>query len=466
MAGITSYGLHFAAYRLPHAKIAAAWEGKAGKGEKAVACYDEDALTLACAAAQDVLGDSDPSKYGGLFFASTSSPYLEKSVSSFIAHAHRLPPGTLTADFTNSRRCGTAAFRAALDAVKAGSGDNILIASGEARTAEPGGSLEQVMGDGGAALCVGKSGTIAEVLASHSITEETFDEFRRAGQEFVNEGDQRFSQAHNFIPAVAAAVKGVLEKAGLKAADMDLVAIAADNLKGAEGACKKAGLDPAKLVPAYLNEIGYVGASQSLVTLALALERAGPKKKILWVSYGDGADAFVLETTQAIQGMGKSKVERALADKRPLSTYEKYLKFRGVFKLETPGPEETVILHWNEREWNLPLMADQCAKCGLTYYPPQLLCMQCGDRAAKKRVPIPRRGKIFTYTKDYLVANPDPPQVTTVVTAENGARLFLQGTDFEDSEVEIDADVEFQIRRLHDGGDFPVYYWKCRPVRK
>ncbi|MEW6778083.1 MAG: 3-oxoacyl-[acyl-carrier-protein] synthase III C-terminal domain-containing protein [Bdellovibrionota bacterium] len=466
MAGITSYGLHFAAYRLPLSKIAAAWEGKAGKGEKAVASYDEDALTLACAAAQDVVGEHDPSKFGGLFFASTTSPYLEKSVSSFISHVHRLPKGAVTADFTNSRRCASSAFRAALDAVQAGSADNVIVAAGEARTAEPGSGLEQVMGDGGAALCVGKQGAIAEILASHAVTEEAYDEFRRAGEDFVNEGDQRFAQSYNFTPSVVAAVKGVLAKGNLKPEQIDLIAIAADNAKAAQGACQKAGLDPAKLVSAYLPEVGYLGAAQSLATLALALEKAGPGKKILWVSYGDGADAFIFQTTEAIKSLGGSRVEAAIADKRPMNTYEKYLKLRGVFKIETPGPEETPVLHWNEREWNLPLLSDRCEKCGLVYYPPQAVCLKCGDRSAKKRIPTPRRGKIFTFTKDFLVANPDPPQVTTVVTADNGARVFLQGADFEDSDVTIDAPVEFQIRKLHDGGEYPIYYWKCRPVRK
>lgn len=466
MAGIVSYGLHFACYRLPLEKIAQAWESRAGKGEKAVANADEDALTLAAAAAQDLIGEQDPASFGGLYFASTSSPYLEKSVAAFIAHAHRLPKGALTADFTSTRRCATNAVKAALDAVKAGSAKKVIVTSADVRTPEPGASLEQVIGDGGAALCIGDEGVVAEVLGSHSVSREGYDEFRRAGDDYVNEGDARFSMSHEFAPSVIEAIRGALEKAKVKPEDIAWVSIPTDTPKALKSVLSRCGLSQDRLLPAYLPEVGYLGSAQPLVGLALALEKAKPGEKILWVGYGDGADAFVLETTAALENLGGSKVEAALADKKPLGSYEKYLKFRGIFRNDVPGPEETPVLNWNEHQWALPLQGHKCGACGTIYFPPQGVCMSCGSRKDQELVPLPRRGKIFTYTVDHLVANGDSPQVTTVVTVENGARLFLQGTDFIIAdEAKIDQDVEFQIRRLHDGGEFPVYFWKSRPVR-
>ena len=465
MAGIVSYGLHFAAYRLDHQKIAEAWQQKSAKGSKAVACYDEDALTLAAAAAQNLIEGSDPAGYDGLFFASTTSPYLEKSVAAFIAFAHRLPESARTADFAGSRRAATNAIRAALDAVNAGSARRVIVTAGETRTAEPGSALEQIVGDGGAAVCVGDSDTLADIVGVHSVSDENYDEFRRAGEAFVNEGDRRFAAAYNFAPAVARAVGGLLEKTKLAASDITHVALAADNARGLKAAAKKARLDATKLLPAYSNDVGYLGAAQPLVSLVMALEKAKPGDKILWLSYGDGVDALLLEATPRIADLGRSKLEAAVADQRPLATYQKYLKFRGVLPSETPGPGETPVLHHNEHEWNLPLLANECGACGLTYYPPQAVCLKCGASEQQKRVPVPRHGKIFTFTKDHLVQNPDLPQITTVCTAEGGARVFLQGTDFDESKVDIGVPVDFQIRKLHDGADFPVYYWKARPAQ-
>ncbi len=466
MAGISSYGLHVAAYRLPHDEIARAWRSKSAKGEKAVACYDEDALTLACAAAQDLIAGTDPSKFGGLFFASTTSPYLEKSVSAFIAFVHRLGAGAITADFANSRRCASSAVLAAIDAVGSGRADEVIVAAGETRTVQPGSSLESVLGDGGAAVSIGQKDVLAEILASVSISDETYDEFRRSEAAYVNEGDPRFAASHTFAPTVARVTELLLEKAGQGREGIAHIALGAGNPRGVKAAVKAAGLDAQKLVPPYLDKVGYLGAAQSLCTLAQALERAKPGEKILWISYGDGADAFLLEATGRVSDLPPSRVDAAVADRRPLETYEQYLKFRGVFDNSSPGPGETAVLHHNEHEWNLPLLAHECSGCGLVFYPPGPSCLRCGATEGHSRVPVPRRGEIFTYTTDFLAVNPDPPQITTVCTAENGARLFLQGTDFLPSGAEVGLPVEFQIRKLHDGADFPVYYWKARPASR
>ena len=53
MAGIVSYGAYIPYNRLSRALIAKAWEGGAASGEKAIAGYDEDSLTMAVAAARD-----------------------------------------------------------------------------------------------------------------------------------------------------------------------------------------------------------------------------------------------------------------------------------------------------------------------------------------------------------------------------------------------------------------------------
>ena len=49
-AGIVSVGAHVPRYRLTGALLAGIWGGSAS-GERAVANYDEDALTMACEAA-------------------------------------------------------------------------------------------------------------------------------------------------------------------------------------------------------------------------------------------------------------------------------------------------------------------------------------------------------------------------------------------------------------------------------
>ncbi len=78
MPGITAYGAYIPLHRLSRAEIARAWGGKAAPGERAVASYDEDSLTMAVAAARDCLRDADRATVGAVYFASTTAPYKEK----------------------------------------------------------------------------------------------------------------------------------------------------------------------------------------------------------------------------------------------------------------------------------------------------------------------------------------------------------------------------------------------------
>src|SRR2546422_6035092 len=65
MVGITSYGAYVPMLRLP---LAAITGGKPGGPEKAVANWDEDAVTMAMAAAIDCLRGIDRASIDGVLF--------------------------------------------------------------------------------------------------------------------------------------------------------------------------------------------------------------------------------------------------------------------------------------------------------------------------------------------------------------------------------------------------------------
>src|SRR5438046_6912260 len=115
MVGITRIGTYFPRRRLDRALIAKAWGTPVPAGTRTVAGLDEDALTMATDAVLACLGDADPAAFDALYFASTSSPYLEKQVASMIATAADLRRDIVVADLAGSVRAGLAALRAALD---------------------------------------------------------------------------------------------------------------------------------------------------------------------------------------------------------------------------------------------------------------------------------------------------------------------------------------------------------------
>ena len=82
-AGITGYGSYLPYNRLQRAALGA------GKGERAVASYDEDSVSMAVEAGRDaVRGARD---IDTLLFATTSPPYAEKLNAATIAAALDLP---------------------------------------------------------------------------------------------------------------------------------------------------------------------------------------------------------------------------------------------------------------------------------------------------------------------------------------------------------------------------------------
>src|SRR5437879_3384017 len=112
MVGLVSVGAYGPRYRLTGALLREAWGG-AGDGERALANYDEDSLTMACEAALAALTGRDVSRVGACFLASTSAPYAEKSTATLLASVCDLAPDAITADLGGSLRCGTTALRLA-----------------------------------------------------------------------------------------------------------------------------------------------------------------------------------------------------------------------------------------------------------------------------------------------------------------------------------------------------------------
>jgi len=164
MIGIKSYGSYVPFNRLTRKAIADVYGKKAGAGEKAVANYDEDSITMAVAAALDCVRGFDVKTIGGCYFASTTAPYLEKACAGVVAAAVDLKKELRSADFSGTLRCGSSALMAALDL--ASTGKDCLVSVADTRLGAADGANEMNFGDAAAAFLVGSDKVIAEVNAS------------------------------------------------------------------------------------------------------------------------------------------------------------------------------------------------------------------------------------------------------------------------------------------------------------
>ncbi|UCH08432.1 MAG: 3-hydroxy-3-methylglutaryl CoA synthase, partial [Deltaproteobacteria bacterium] len=72
MVGIKSYGVYIPYYRLNRAEVAKNWGGFQMAGEKAVANFDEDTVTMGVEACRECLKGFDKGNIGALYLTSTT----------------------------------------------------------------------------------------------------------------------------------------------------------------------------------------------------------------------------------------------------------------------------------------------------------------------------------------------------------------------------------------------------------
>jgi hydroxymethylglutaryl-CoA synthase len=462
MVGITSYGAY-----VPMLRLAL---GKPGGPEKAVANWDEDGVTMAMAAATDCLHGIDRASVDGVFFASTSYPFKEKQGAAIIAKALDLRRDVLSTDFGDSLRAGTNALRAAVDAVKSGSARRVLVAVGDTRMAAPRTAMEANIGDGAAAFLVGDGEVALGVTAVHAVTDEIIDVWRTEGDQFVHAWEDRFVVDHGYRASVREVVKGILEKTGLKAKDFAKLVLYGPDPRSHAALVRELGFDAATQTQDPLfGKVGNAGAAFTPLLLAAAMEGAKAGERLLVVSYGDGADAFVLEATPVVERLeGRRGVAWHLARRAALPSYDMYLRFRQLLATEhdrRAGAGLSATKHFRDRDVDLTLLAQKCRRCGQLQYPHQRVCFTCFAKDDFDHVRLADKiGAVKCFTFDNFAGSPNPPLVATVTDVE-GARLYIQMTDVDPKEVKLDLPVEFTFRKIHEAGGTPNYYWKCTPVR-
>ncbi len=177
MAGIVSYGSYVPYRRLKRAAIAQVLGVAAGKGERAVASFDEDSVSMAVEALRDALRGAPGADVESLLFATTTPPYAEKLNAAIIGAAAQIPAEIRAADLTGSVRAGLSALLQAADAVQGGA-SHAAVAISDCRLGAPEGKMEQTSGDGAAAFIIGSNNVIAEIEASASMTREFLDTWR------------------------------------------------------------------------------------------------------------------------------------------------------------------------------------------------------------------------------------------------------------------------------------------------
>ena len=184
MTGICSYGGYIPRYRLNRKKIYENIEwinpGNIGlaDGEKAVANFDEDGITMAVEASRECISGVKRSELGGVYFASTTMPYQERQNAGIIAGALGMKDDVRSVDFSGSLKAGTSALIAALESVESKRTNNLVVCASDCRLGKIGSPQEMIFGDGAAAFLISDQNVLAEFKGSFSLSYDFVDHYR------------------------------------------------------------------------------------------------------------------------------------------------------------------------------------------------------------------------------------------------------------------------------------------------
>ncbi|MET0250050.1 MAG: OB-fold domain-containing protein [Sphingobium sp.] len=478
--GILSYGAYIPRKRLQRAAIHATNKWFAGglgglaKGERAIANWDEDAVTMAVEAARDTLEGVERADVATISLASTTLPFADRLNAGIVKEALTLSDATAALDLGGSQRAATSGLIQALAAARGGAAPHLALAS-ELRLSRPASEAEMVQGDAAAGFLVGQGDIIARYLGSHSVTIDFVDHFRASGADFDYSWESRWIRDEGYTGMTVQALKGAFATLGVEPGAIDRF-IMPITLKGvAEGVAKKAGIRAEAVADRLSATVGDSGVAHPFLLLAAALEEAKAGEKILLAGFGQGVDLLLFEATGKAASLAhRAGVAGSLARGVKDDNYARWLFHRGSLLLDRGmraenDEKQPGTTLWRNRKAVLGLVGGRCTKTGTVQFPRSDISVNPNDHSVHTQEDYPlaeKRARIVTYTADSLTYSPAPPSYYGMIDFDGGGRMMAEITDCSAEDVEVGRELRmmFRIKAVDERRDFTKYFWKAVPV--
>ena len=467
MRGIIAVGGYVPHHRLDRSEITAFFGKGGGRGQRAVAAYDEDTTTMGVAAAR-IARDSVPGvEVDALWFSTPSPAYLDKTNASAVHAALQLDATVGALDFGGALRSGAGALRTALTA-----GVTTMVVAADRRDGLATSADEAAGGDGAAAIVIGDDTAgpvIAEYLGAGVVTEEFLERWRVPGSSRSRTWEERFGEV-TYAPLMASAWEAALDQTGLRVDDIDRVAIAGTHTRAVSRNSRRLGVPDAARIDDLSATVGNTGAAHPLLLLAASLEDAEPGQTIAVMTLADGVEVIIVRTTDAIVDYHPNRsVTEQIAHGAPVS-YAQFLAWRQMVSVEPPNrplPNRPSAAAAHRRDdWKFGFVGSRDRTTGMIHLPPARVSEKGG--AVDDMEPVPMAdttGTVVSFTIDKLVYSPSPPVVFAVVDFDGGGRAPLELADCGPDEIEVGMRVRPTFRRLFTADEIHNYFWKVEPER-
>ena len=481
MVGITSFGGYIPRLRLNRMSIfqEMGWFAPAiimvAQGERSFCNWDEDSITMAVEASRDCLKGMDKSRVDAHFLCSTTRPFADRSCAGMVKTALNLRDDILAEDFTSSLRCGTSALITALDSVKSGNRNHVMVTASDKREAKAAYFYEMWFGDGAASLLVGDENVVAEFLGSYSLSYDFVDHYRGVDKKFDYMWEERWVRDEGYSKIIPEAVSGLFQKLSITMDDVDTLIFPCFFKREHAKIAQTLGATSEKVMDNLHEVCGETGAAHPLVMFVQALQKAKPGDRILLAGFGQGCDALYFQVTDHIQELSpRPGIQGALDNKKTIDNYPKFLKFRDLIQTEmgirAEAPTQTAMtVLWRNRKMLLGLVGGKCRECGTPQFPKMDVCVNPDCHAVHTQddhefsdVPA----FIKSFTGDLLAVSLDPPAIYGMIQFEGGGRFMADITDCELDDVKVGQKVHLVFRRRYTDQErgFTGYFWKAVPT--
>ncbi|MBX9944385.1 MAG: OB-fold domain-containing protein [Reyranella sp.] len=480
MVGIVAFGAYVPRLRLNRqaAYDANKWfaPGLRGlaKGERSMANWDEDSITMAVEASRDCLTSHKAEDVRSIYFASTTHPFKDRQNAGVIGTALNVEQNLMASDVGGSLKAGTSALIAGLNASRDGA--QSLVAASDKRMARVASANELNYGDGAAALLCGTENVIARLVGHHSVSMDFVDHFRGEDAEFDYGWEERWIRDEGYSKIVPPAIKATLAACKLKGSDITHFIMPSPMPAVPKQMAKMAGIGEGAVRDLLGAALGDTGAAHALVMLVDALESAKAGDRIMVVAFGQGVDTLVFEVTAEKDKLPKRKgLSGWMARRKEEKNYMKFLAFNDMLPIDKGMRAEfdkktALSVLWRKRDMIYGLVGGKCRVCGTVQFPRSQVCVNPNCHAIESQDPYAMAGlecAVMSFTADSLTYSPDPPAYYGMITFPEGGRFMADFTDSDKEQVKVGAKMRMTFRiRDNDQmrGGFKRYFWKAAPV--
>ncbi len=480
MVGIVAFGAYVPRLRLNRQAVydankwfAAGLRGLS-KGERSMANWDEDSITMAVEASRDCLTSHKAEDVRNIYFASTTHPFKDRQNAGVIGTALNVEQNLSAMDVGGSLKAGTSALIAGLNASKDGAPS--LVAAADKRMTRVASANELNYGDAAAALLCGTENVIAKLVGHHSVSMDFVDHFRGDESDFDYGWEERWIRDEGYSKIVPPAIKAGLAACKLKSSDITHFIMPSLMPAVPKQMAKMVGIGEGAVRDLLGASLGDTGAAHALVMLVDALETAKAGDKIMVVAFGQGVDILVFEVTAEKDKLAKRKgLSGWMARRKEEKNYMKFLAFNEMLPIDKGMRAEfdkktALSVLWRKRDMIYGLVGGKCKVCGTVQFPRSQVCVNPNCHAIDSQDPYAMAGlecSVMSFTADSLVYSPDPPGYYGMITFPEGGRFMADFTDSDKDQVKVGAKMRMTFRiRDNDTmrGGFKRYFWKAAPV--